>query len=283
MNIKTAVVAIVFALSLSFVGFAQQPGTIKRTTYKSDKLPFGVGGTLAVVGAPEGKITIEGWSKNEIEISAEIELESANEADLAKLSSVVGFLLDESLGRTAITSIGPNDKKAMKKLDKKFPVHLFGVPFKINYSLKVPRYTDLQIDGGKGDLAIAGVEGVFRITQIEGNSKIDLVGGSITATVGSGEMHITIPTRSWRGRFAEINLAKGDMKVNLPHGLNAHFDASILRTGKIENLFSSFTPRERKAEFTETSIVAKAGTGSVPLKFTVGDGNITINEINKPS
>ncbi len=283
MNIKTALVAIVFALTLSFAAFGQQTGTIKRSTYKTDRLPFGVGGTLSVIGAPLGSIQIEGWAKNEIEISAEIEIEAGNEADLSKLSSVVGFVLDESLGRTGITSIGPNDKKAMKKIDKKFPSHLIGAPFKINYSLKVPRYIDLQIDGGKGDLAISGVEGVFRITQVEGNSKIDLVGGSLTATVGSGEMNITIPSRSWRGRFAEINLAKGDMKLNLPAGLNAHFDASILRTGKIENLFSSFTPRERKAKFTERSIVAKAGTGSVPLKFTVGDGNITINEINKPS
>ncbi len=283
MNIKTALVAIVFVLSLGFPAFAQQTGTIKRTTVKSDRLPFGVGGTLAVVGAPLGTIEVEGWSKNEVEITAEIELEAANEADLAKLSSIVGFVLDESLGRTGITSVGPIDKRSVKKLDKNFPKHLIGVPFTINYSIKVPRYTDLQIDGGKGDLRISAVEGTLRVNVLEGSSTIDLVGGSLMGTFGVGSVNITIPSRSWRGRFAEVNLANGDLKVNLPTGLNAEFDASILRTGKIENLFSSFTPRERKGEFTEQSIVAKSGTGSVPLKFTVGDGNIIINEIIKPS
>lgn len=278
---------IILSIALLFVPFTfdafSQDGRIKRTTYKTDSFAFGVGGTIAISGAPTGSIKIEGWSKNEIEISAEIELEAANEADLAKLSSVVGFVLEESLGRTSITSIGPNDKKAMKKLDKKFPKHLIGVPFTINYVLKVPRYADLQINGGKGAIKVSGVEGVLRVSNLEGDADLELVGGSITATFGSGLVNVSIPTRSWRGRFAEISLARGDMNVNLPTGLSAYFDAEVLRSGKIENLFEAFVPRERKGEFTERSMVAKTGNGSVPLKFTVGDGNIKITEINKPS
>jgi hypothetical protein len=272
-----------FLLALSIAAFGQTAGTIKRTTHKSDRLPFGVGGTLAVLGAPNGSIRVEGWSNNEIEITAEIEIQAANEADLATLSKVTGFTLEETLGRTGIVSIGPNDKKAMKKFDKKFPKHLIGVPFRINYAIKVPRFTDLKIDGGVGDLHVSGVEGAFRINVLDGNSTLDLVGGHLTGTFGKGTVNITIPSRSWRGRFAEVNLATGDLNVNLPAGLNAEFDASILRTGKIENLFSSFKPRDRKGEFTEKSIIAKTGTGSIPLKFTVGDGNMKINEINKPS
>jgi hypothetical protein len=282
---KTKVLFFAFAalVAFSITSLGQQPASIKRTTYKSDKLAFGVGGTLAIVGAPNGNIKVEGWSKNEVEIQAEIEIQAANEEDLAKLSQVTSFVLEESLGRTGIISIGPNDKKAMRKLDKKFPKHLIGTPFSINYVIRVPRYTDLQIDGGSGDLEISGVEGMFRVNVLDGRSSIELVGGSIIGTFGKGSVDITIPTHSWRGRFAEISLGTGEMNVNLPMGLNAQFDANILRTGTIKNEFSSFTPRERKAEFTERSIMAKAGAGSVSLKFTVGDGNMTINEINKPS
>jgi hypothetical protein len=273
----------VFLLAFSMAAFGQTAGTIKRTTHKSDRLPFGVGGTLSILGAPNGSIRIEGWSNNEIEINAEIEIQAANEADLAMLSKVTGFSLEESLGRTGIVSVGPNDKKALKKFDKKFPKHLIGVPFRIDYVIKVPRFTDLKIDGGVGDLHVSGVEGAFRINVLDGISTLDLVGGHLTGTFGKGTVNITIPTRTWRGRYADVSLASGDMNLNLPAGLNAEFDASILRTGKIENLFSTFTPRVRKGEFTEKSIVAKTGTGSIPLKFTVGDGNMTINEINKPS
>ena len=58
------------------------PGLIKRTAYKTDRFDFGVGGTVSISGAPNGSIRVEGWNNNEIEISAEIELNAATEADL---------------------------------------------------------------------------------------------------------------------------------------------------------------------------------------------------------
>lgn len=282
-TMKPKILLISIALFLIYgTSFSQQPSSIKRTTYKSDVIPFGSGGTLSIIGAPNGSIKIEGWQRSEIEINAEIEVAAGNDADLKRLSSVVGFITEESLGRTAILTIGPHDRKAIMKLDKKFPKHLIGSTYAVNYTLKVPRYIDLQIDGGKGDLVVTGVDGMIKLNHLDGNSTIDLVGGSILATIGSGTVNITIPTRSWRGRFAEINLAKGEMNISLPTGLNAYFDASILRSGRIDNQFTSFAPRDRKGEFTERSIVAKTGTGSVPLKFTIGDGTMRIREIGPP-
>ena len=79
-----------------------------------------------------------------------------------------------------------------------------------------------------------------------------------------------------------MQLASGTMSLNLPSGLNADFDASILRTGKIENAFTDFKPRVRKVEFTEKSIAAKAGTGGIQLKFSVGDGTMKIMKDRKP-
>src|SRR5690606_27759141 len=142
--------------------------------------------------------------------------------------------------------------------------------WKIDYVLKVPRYADLQIDGGVGDLKVSGIEGALKINFLETNAKLDLVGGGVIAVFGKGDIDISIPTRSWRGRFADVQLATGTMSLSLPSGLNAEFDATILRSGSIENGFDGLKPRVRKQEFTERSIVAKAGTGGIPLKFSVG-------------
>ena len=98
---------------------------------------------------------------------------------------------------------------------------------------------------------------------------------------GKGDVDVSIPTRSWRGRFADVQLAAGTMSLNLPSGLNAEFDATILRTGSIENGFEGFKPRVRKQEFTDKSIAAKAGTGGVALKFSVGDGTMKISTVGK--
>ena len=253
---------------------------LKRTTLKSDKLDFGAGGTITIQGAPKGSITVEGWSKNEIEISAEIIVEAANDADLERMAKVTGFQLDESTGRVGIISLGTHDKKFIKKLGKKFPKHLVGKPFRIDYVIKVPQYCDLQIDGGRGDLFISGVDGVFRLNYLETNARLDLKGGSVLAIFGKGTVDLTVPSQGWRGRIADVQLATGDMNITLPNGINAEVDATILRTGKIENAYDGLVPRVRKAEFTEKSIVAKSGVGGgTSLKFTVGDGTLKIGSL----
>ncbi|MEQ1762975.1 MAG: hypothetical protein ABL984_07515 [Pyrinomonadaceae bacterium] len=269
---------IIAILLLTFSASAQ----LKRSTIKTDKLDFGSGGTISIQGAPKGSITVEGWSKNEVEISAEIIVEAATDADLEKLSKVTGFQLDESTGRVGIISLGTHDKKYVKTIDKKFPKELMGNAYRIDYVLKVPRYSDVQIDGGVGDLKVSNVEGALKINYLETNAKLDLVGGGVLAVFGKGEVDISIPTRSWRGRFADVQLATGTMSLNLPTGLNAEFDATILKTGKIENGFEGFKPRVRKVEFTEKSIAAKAGAGGIPLKFSVGDGTMKITTFGKP-
>ena len=261
---------------------AQAPKMLTRTTTKTDRLDFGAGGTVVVMGAPKGSITIEGWNNREIEITAEIIVEGATEADLDRLSKVVGFSLEESTGRLGIISAGMNDKKYLKQIDKNFPKALLKNRYRIDYVIKIPRYSDLQIDGGAGDLAISGIDGAIKVNYIETNAKLELVGGGLLAVFGKGDVEISVLTRSWRGRFADVQLASGNMVLNLPTGLNADFDASILRTGRIENGFAEFKPRVRKQEFTETSIIAKSGTGGVPLKFSVGDGTMKIFQDKKP-
>lgn len=271
--------AVVF-VSLTVVSFAQTNPLIKRTTYKTETVEFGVGGTVSIIGAPAGSIIVEGWQKNVVEISAEVEMQAATEADLAELARVNGFAIDESFGHTRITSVGTHDKNYMKRVAKKFPKNLLGLPFKIDYVIKVPTYTDLQIDGGKGDLILSNVEGAMRINFLESNAKLNLIGGSIVATFGIGAVEVVIPNRSWRGRSADIQLASGTMRVQLPLNLNANLDARVLRGGRIENALTNLKPRDR-AKFTEKSISANAGSGGAFLTFIVGNGTLKLVETEK--
>lgn len=272
-----------FVFAFSLACFGQQTGgkLIKKTTYKTETIEFGAGGTLSVTGAPLGSISIEGWNKPEIEISAEIEIQAPTEADLAQLATVNGFVIDQGFNHTRIVSVGTFDKDYMKRVAKKFPKPLLGLPFRIDYKIKVPRYADINITGGVGDFSLAGVDGEIYVKFLESNAKLNLIGGSLQATFGVGTVDVTIPTRSWRGRFADVQLASGTMSIQLPLNFNAEIDAAVLRGGKIENTFTELRPRAKNAEFTETSIAAKAGNGGVPLKFTVGDGVLKIAQVKQ--
>lgn len=267
----------VLLFGFSVVSFAQTKTLLKRTDYKTEKFDFGVGGMVSVIGSPKGSISVEGWQNKEVEITAEITNEAATEEELTLLSKINGFVIEDSFGKIRIQSVGVNDKKLVKKIDKNFPKHLLETPFRIDYKIKVPFYTDLEINGGNGDFALSNVDGTFRINLLESNAKFNLVGGVLDAAVGKGTVDINIASRSWRGRAANVQLASGAMNVFLPLNFHANVDAEILRTGKIENSYNFLKPRDR-TKFSDKQIFAKTGNGGVPLKFTVGDGSLNLSE-----
>ena len=47
---------------------------LTRTTTKHEVRHFGYGGTVTIIGAPKGSITVEGWPRSEVEVTANIEL-----------------------------------------------------------------------------------------------------------------------------------------------------------------------------------------------------------------
>ena len=268
----------VFAMSAA----AQQPQLVKRTFTKTERFDFGSGGTIAVTGAPNGSVKIVGTKKNEIEITATVEIQAATEADLTKLAAISGYITDESPIKTGIITVGPYNKFGAKKLPKDMPKNLAGLPFRVDYSIAVPHYCDLEIDGGKGDLSITDVEGSMRINFLESNAKVDVVGGNTTIMIGSGSMDVSFGVHGWRGRSANLSLASGDMVLRMPTNMSAEVDATVLKTGMIENNLPDLKPRDRKIPFTDRSIVGKAGVGGAPLKFSVVDGKIKLQSLTTP-
>jgi hypothetical protein len=276
-NVNQMKIYLLFLVAvLLSVSVFSQPKLLKQSTVKTQTATFGIGGTLSINGAPQGSITIESWNKSEIEITTEVEVQAENDADLALVSSVNGLVIDDTFNHTRIITVGMHDKDFMKKNFKKFPKRLLGLPWKIDYKIKIPAICDIEINGGRGDLKISGVEGVMQIKALETNAELNLIGGTINAVFGGGTVNVNVGTRSWRGRHLNIQLAVGTVNVKLPENLNAQVDASILRTGKIENLSTQLKPRERTT-FSDKLINAKAGNGGAVFAFVVGDGLLKIN------
>src|SRR5437868_7869287 len=251
--------------------------TLTRTTSRHESRRFGYGSTLTIIGAPEGSITIEAWPKSEIDINADVELHAATEADLALLSTVNSFTLDEDANHIRILTTGTHDKAFMKRFAKKFPKTLLNLPWKIDYHIRVPAACDIEIEAGRGPLSLSGVEGVISLKALESDAVLTLTGGAVSATIGAGSVKVNLATRSWRGAGALVELAKGDLTVELPAGFNADINASILRSGQIENSYDPLVPQERTT-FTPQSIRGRAGAGGAALNFRVTDGTLKIKK-----
>jgi hypothetical protein len=252
-----------------------QTPTLKRTTTKTETRSFSYGGSLIILGAPNGSVTIEGWNKSQVEVTADIEIQANTEDDLTKLAAVNGFIIDEDFNSLKLLTVGTHDKAYMKRYAKNFPKQLLGLPWKIDYRIKVPAMCDLDINLGKGAISLKGVEGAITINAAESNATLTLTGGYVRTTIGRGTVSINITSRSWRGTGAITQLGAGEMNLTLPVGFNAYITADVLRIGKIENSYPTLKPKQFTTP-TEKSIEGVAGTGGTNLKFVVGDGTLRI-------
>src|SRR5215207_7412378 len=250
---------------------------LTRTSTRRETRRFSYGGTVTLIAAPRGSITIEGWSRNEVELRADIELKGPTEADLDQLAAVNNFVFDEDLNHLSVLTTGTHDRTFMKRSAKNFPKKLLNLPWKIDYRLRVPFNTDLEINAGHGDVKLSGVEGALRINATESETALTLTGGAVSTTVTAGAVTLTIPSRTWRGSGADIRIASGPINVELPAGFSGYIDAEVLRTGKIVNTYEGLASRE-KPGITERTVRARAGAGGAFFKFTVGDGTVNIRK-----
>jgi hypothetical protein len=254
---------------------------LKRTItrHEAHRLPFG--GTLSVIGAPAGSITVEGWDRNEIDIAAEIELLGPTNVDLDLLATVNNFAVDVDSNHIRIVTSGTHDKNYMRQVARKFPKNLFGLPWKVDFHLKVPALTDLEIDSGIGPMKIAGVEGAMRLTALQSDAELSLTGGYVSGIIQRGVVTVKVPTRSWHGLGASLQLAGGTLDVLLTSGFSGDIDATILRLGEIKNTYDGLVPRESSA-VNPRLFQGRAASGGAQLSFTVGDGTISIRPLSGP-
>jgi len=246
-----------------------------RTTMRHEVRRFAYGGTLTLIGPPDSSIIIEGWPRSEVDITAEIQLRADTENDLDLLAAVNTFALDEGANHLRILSTGTHDKAFMRRVAKKFPKTLLGLPWRIDYKIRVPFAIDLDINAGRGPVSISGVEGNIQLGAANGVTNLNLTGGTVTATVAIGTVNLEIPARSWRGVGAVLRVAAGDINVEIPNGFSGDFEAEILRSGKIENSYEGLA-HTRGMEPRKMS--ARAGAGGAAFSLTVGDGVIVIKK-----
>ncbi len=250
-------------------------GDLVQTTTRRETRRFPYGGTISLFGSPRGSVTVESWSRAEVEITAETELRANSEEDLALLARVTGFALDEEPNRLRIFTTGTHDRRTLKRLAPDFPRRLLDAQWKVDYLVRVPPQTDLEIYIGRGALRLGGVEGNIKLNAAETDATLELSGGDVEAVIGRGKVNVRLASPSWRGRGASVNLASGELTVELPAGLNADLRLSVLRTGRILDEANRFV---KKVTPDGRAFLFRFGAGGAVLAFTVGDGTLRIVE-----
>jgi len=257
---------------------AQPAEALIRTVNRHEVKRLGYGGTFTVIGAPEGSITIEGWSRNEVDVTSEIQLHASTEADLDLLAAVDNFVLDADVNHLQLLTTGTHDKAFMRAAARKFPKTLLNSPWRADYRIRVPYALDLEVNGGRGPIVIKNVEGNIRVSAAEGVVDLTLTGRTLSATVGIGAINLNVPGRSWSGVGGELRVAAGNITLMLPRDFSGDVEAETLRSGKIDNSHPGVIADD--ANVSPGKFKGRAGAGGATFQLTVGDGTITIKKAN---
>jgi DUF4097 and DUF4098 domain-containing protein YvlB len=172
-----------------------------------------------------GRITLTGWDKPEVEIKA------VKHGDSQTVLETVKIDVDASASRVVVHTRGPSDS--------------VGSHWKVDYTIKVPRHAhlakldsvngDINISGVGGDITASTVNGQTRVTDAAGGLKLDTVNGRIIAEFA----------RLTPGQNSSLNAVNGTIEVILPPNADASVSASTVN-GAIR---SDFPALEVKKEF----------------------------------
>lgn len=249
---------------------------LTRTTTRREVRRLGHGGRLTLHGAPVGSITVEGWERGEVEITADVELRADTEEELARLSTVNDFGVDDDVNHITVLTTGTHDRKYMKRAARDFPKKLLAMPWRIDYRVRVPVNVDLEVYAGAGALRLSGFEGALLVNAGEAApAAFTLAGGDMETTIARGQLTLRVTARGWRGRGANVRVIAGDITLELPPGYSGDINAEVLRAGRVENSYEGLAARER-TQTTERHLAARAGAGGSVISLTVGDGTIRI-------
>ncbi|MCS7078985.1 MAG: hypothetical protein NZ585_02905 [Chloracidobacterium sp.] len=200
-------------------------GGFFREYVREQRIRFEYGRALKVTTPPTGSLTVVGRKRSELSIQARIRVEGASADDVAALAERIGFQLDARDARLHLMSIGPAVKNLSRKerraVAEGLPSPLLRLPYRIDYTLSVPEYTDLEITVFDGELTVSGVYGGIVFAVQRGRVLLNGVAGTVVGRLATGNARVELNGRSWRGSGLDLRVGTGDILLSVPRGFAA--------------------------------------------------------------
>lgn len=245
------VILLAAALLAPMVGHAGSPDEkVWTATY-----PLQAGGRVQVANV-QGSITVEGWDRAEVEVTA-VQRPAATEGG----EPVVG--VERGPDWISLRTLYPADGSE---------------PVQLDYYLRVPRQVQLdELLTVNGRVRVRDIEGRVVARTLNGDIEQERIAGSVTARALNGSIRLAL--RALPGRSAELSLetVNGDLLVRVPPRANADLELSTV-AGRVENQFVQPTSDSGPADGGMRRTRLGRGGPTVKLRTVRGNIRIELNE-----
>ncbi len=224
------------------------------------------GRTAFKVKNVRGAIEVIGWDRGEIEISATIRVRAASKDKAEKIYGKIGFEIGQEPGNISVRAHVPGYRKDTMSGEGNTTVW-------VDYSIRVPYETDLDIRSVTGDIAVVQVGGRFRVTSEQGAIDMLSRGGEGLLKTGNGDIGCELAFLPAGGKL-RLKTDNGDLSLGLPDGTSATLKART-HAGKVR-VRIPMTAVEKEKRKVKKGVLG-AGDGEIVMETANGD--VTIGEL----
>lgn len=195
---------------------------------------------ISVDGLANGGIQIEGWDRNDIELSARVCVWDRRRSDAEELAKEIEIRTDGT-----IRADGPRWHRRSG--------------WSVSYRLMVPKQSNLNLETRNGGITISHVEGEIRFDATNGGIELSNLQGDVQGRTTNGGVNVELSGVRWQGYGLDVRTTNGGVVLDIPRDYSANLETGTVN-GKIRVDFP----------------ITVQGTIGRRISTTLGDGGRTI-------
>ena len=161
---------------------------------------------LRLDATTNGGVRVAAWDRDEIEIRATVSAVAPSDAEAERLLQQVRLRTDGTV-RAETPEIRPGHDAWVA----------------VEYDVRVPRRTDLDLTALNGGIQVEGVSGDVEAQTVNGALGLDGVDGRVRARTVNGSVAVNVAR--WSGDGMDVSTTNGSITMDLPPSLSATVDA----------------------------------------------------------
>ena len=148
--------------------------------------------SLTLDGASLGGISVTGWDRDSVHVSARIIGMARTQAEAERAAKEVRITADGGTIRASGRNGDDDDSRQI-----------------VSYDVYVPRHMDLDLRAHNGGLRVEGVTGRMSLETVNGGLSLDGTGGDVRARAQNGGVNVRLTGKHWEGTGLDARAQRG--------------------------------------------------------------------------
>ncbi len=208
--------------------------------------------SFTVDGRDNGSVTVHGWDKPGIQVTAMIQAHAETEADARDLAKQVTI----STSNGELRADGPDNRRRTS--------------WAVSYEVWVPKHTALELRARNGGISVDAVDSRMELETTNGGLSLSDVAGDVHGTTVNGGVTAELAGDKWSGAGLDLRTSNGGVRLYIPENYSAQ-----LETGTVNGGMDIGFPITVQGSFGRR-LTTQLGSGGPTIRATTTNGGVSI-------